>query len=125
MLFVEAEERKRLLSIHGNNGVYGTLSEPSYRSSSECNKNTNISLCTPEVVKYSSKSSVSATDEGTTYAEEGPPNGGWGWVVVAASFLCLCVLDGTCYTFGIFLIPLMKDMNCGRGGVSTVGSFQV
>ena len=124
MLFVEAEERKRLLSIHGSNGVYGTLSEPSYRSSSECKKNTNISPSTLEVSKNLSKNSVSATDVGTTYAG-GPPNGGWGWVVVAASFFCLCVLDGICYTFGIFLIPLMEDMNCGRGGVSTAGSFQV
>ena len=124
MIFVETEERKRLLSIHGNNEVYGTRSEPIYSSSSECNKNTNISPGTLEVRKYLSKNSDSATDEGITNAG-GPPNGGWGWVVVAASFFCLCVLDGICYTFGIFLIPLMEDMNCGRGGVSTAGSFQV
>ena len=54
-----------------------------------------------------------------------PPNGGWGWVVVAASFFCLCVLDGISYTFGMFLAPLMEDMECGRGGVSAAGSFQV
>merc|ERR1719315_691527 len=54
-----------------------------------------------------------------------PPDGGWGWVVVAASFLCLCVLDGISYTFGIFLAPLMEDMDCGRGGTSAAGSFQI
>jgi len=54
-----------------------------------------------------------------------PPDGGWGWVVVVASFLCLCVLDGISYTFGMFLDPLMKDMDCGRGGTSAAGSFQV
>ena len=54
-----------------------------------------------------------------------PPDGGWGWVVVAASFFCLCVLDGISYTFGMFLAPLMEDMECGRGGVSAAGSFQV
>ena len=54
-----------------------------------------------------------------------PPDGGWGWVVVAASFFCLCVLDGISYTFGMFLVPLMEDMECGRSGVSAAGSFQV
>ena len=54
-----------------------------------------------------------------------PPDGGWGWVVVAASFFCLCVLDGISYTFGMFLAPLMEDMECGRSGVSAAGSLQV
>ena len=54
-----------------------------------------------------------------------PPDGGWGWVVVAASFFCLCVLDGISYTFGMFLSPLMEEMDCGRSGVSAAGSFQV
>ena len=57
--------------------------------------------------------------------DNAPPDGGWGWVVVAASFFCLCVLDGVSYTFGMFLAPLMEDMECGRGGVSAAGSFQV
>ena len=38
------------------------------------------------------------------------PDGGWGWVVVAASFICLCVLDGAAYTFGIFLDPLIEEV---------------
>jgi len=54
-----------------------------------------------------------------------PPDGGWGWVVVAASFFCLCVLDGISYTFGMFLVPLMEDMECGRSGVSAAGSCQI
>jgi len=54
-----------------------------------------------------------------------PPDGGWGWVVVAASFFCLCVLDGISYTFGMFLAPLMEEMECGRSGVSAAGSFQI
>jgi len=54
-----------------------------------------------------------------------PPDGGWGWVVVAASFFCLCVLDGISYTFGMFLAPLMEDMECGRSGVSAAGSLQI
>ena len=50
--------------------------------------------------------------------EEGPPappDGGWGWVIVAASFLCNMVLDGIGYSFGILLNPLMKHYGEGRG----------
>jgi len=65
------------------------------------------------------------TNENDEKVRRLPPDGGWGWVVVAASFLCLSVLDGISYTFGMFLAPLMKDMECGRGGVSTAGSCQI
>eukprot|EP00092_Neocalanus_flemingeri_P003482 GFUD01003731.1.p1 GENE.GFUD01003731.1~~GFUD01003731.1.p1 ORF type:complete len:459 (+),score=139.31 GFUD01003731.1:53-1429(+) len=47
------------------------------------------------------------------------------WLVVAASFLCICVLDGTMYSFGCFLDPLMAEMKQSRGTISSVGSLQV
>lgn len=47
------------------------------------------------------------------------------WLVVAASFLCICVLDGTMYSFGAFLEPLMADMKQARGTISMSGSLQV
>jgi len=49
----------------------------------------------------------------------------WAWVVLGSSFLCLCVLDGISYTFGMFLGPLMEELKCGRSGVSAAGSLQV
>ena len=36
------------------------------------------------------------------------PDGGWGWVVCAASFLCNMILDGIAYCFGVLLTPLCK-----------------
>ncbi|CAN0557596.1 unnamed protein product, partial [Ectocarpus sp. 8 AP-2014] len=51
--------------------------------------------------------------------------GGAAWLVVAASFLCICVLDGTMYSFGVFLEPLMDDLNQSRGTISIAGSLQV
>jgi len=58
--------------------------------------------------------------------EEGvriPPDGGWGWVVVAASFLCCFVLDGIGYSFGILLNPIMEHYGEGKGPISLVGSI--
>merc|ERR1719228_234084 len=53
--------------------------------------------------------------------------GGWGWVVVCASFVCVCVLDGIGYSFGVFLEPLLAESEIGegRGVLSLAGSMQV
>lgn len=60
-----------------------------------------------------------------TFVEPSGPDGGWGWVVVLASFTCLCVLDGAAYTFGVFLDPLIEEMGGGRGQTSLAGSLLV
>ena len=46
-----------------------------------------------------------------------PPDGGWGWVIVIASFLCNFVLDGIAYSFGILLVPLVKHFGATRSQV--------
>ena len=52
-------------------------------------------------------------------------DGGWGWLVVAASFTVICVLDGIGYSFGVFLDPLLSELETGRGALSMAGSLQV
>jgi len=52
-----------------------------------------------------------------------PPDGGWGWVVVLASFTCNLILDGIAYTFGVLLNPLVKDFHSDSATVSWVGSL--
>ncbi|CAH0752842.1 unnamed protein product [Diatraea saccharalis] len=52
-----------------------------------------------------------------------PPDGGYGWVVVFASFMCNLVVDGIAYTFGIFLPELVKYFGEGKGTVAWVGSL--
>eukprot|EP00092_Neocalanus_flemingeri_P032823 GFUD01035699.1.p1 GENE.GFUD01035699.1~~GFUD01035699.1.p1 ORF type:complete len:463 (+),score=142.43 GFUD01035699.1:137-1525(+) len=54
----------------------------------------------------------------------GHVDGGWGWLVVAASFGVICVLDGIGYSFGVFLEPLIADLGVGRGALSMAGSLQ-
>jgi hypothetical protein len=36
-----------------------------------------------------------------------PPDGGYGWVIVACVFMCNFVFDGCCYGFG-FILPLLQ-----------------
>jgi len=52
-----------------------------------------------------------------------PPDGGWGWVICFASFMCNLILDGLAYSFGVLLPPLVKDFDSNRGTVSWVGSL--
>lgn len=52
-----------------------------------------------------------------------PPDGGWGWVVCAASFFCNMILDGIAYSFGVLLTPLCRYFNSDAGTVSWVGSL--
>ena len=52
-----------------------------------------------------------------------PPDGGWGWMVVAAGFMCNMVLDGIGYSFGILLTPLIEHYGASNGVMSMVGSI--
>ena len=55
----------------------------------------------------------------------GPPDGGWGWLVVLACFLTTFTLDGIGYSFGMFMEPLKLEMGEGNFGVASVGSIQI
>ncbi|KAK3609611.1 hypothetical protein CHS0354_038612 [Potamilus streckersoni] len=52
-----------------------------------------------------------------------PPDGGYGWVIVFASFLCNVIVDGIGYSFGIFLSEFVSYFNETRSKVSLVGSL--
>ncbi|GIX85193.1 monocarboxylate transporter 9 [Caerostris extrusa] len=52
-----------------------------------------------------------------------PLDGGFGWVIVAASFLCNLIVDGIAYTFGIFFSEFVRHYNVPKGKVAWVGSL--
>ncbi len=54
-----------------------------------------------------------------------PPDGGWGWVVCFAGFMCNLILDGIAYTFGVLLEPLVESFDSNRSTISLVGSLLV
>lgn len=52
-----------------------------------------------------------------------PPDGGWGWVVVVASFMCNVVVDGIIFSCGM-LLPLFKEeFEVSNSDVSWVSSL--
>lgn len=51
-----------------------------------------------------------------------PPDGGWGWLVTFASFMCNFILDGICVSFGVVQYEYMKEFNASHARVSWIGS---
>lgn len=51
------------------------------------------------------------------------PDGGYGWVIVIASFFCNVIVDGIAYTFGVFLNEFVNYFQEGKGKVAWVGSL--
>jgi len=54
-----------------------------------------------------------------------PPDGGWGWVVVFASFIVNVILDGVAFSFGMLLIPLIEEFESNRSTISWAGSLVI
>ncbi|XP_034944405.1 monocarboxylate transporter 13-like isoform X2 [Chelonus insularis] len=53
-----------------------------------------------------------------------PPDGGWGWVIVAASFMCNVVVDGIIFSFGVFLNHISDAFQVPKSSVAVAGSLQ-
>ncbi|CAG5134292.1 unnamed protein product [Candidula unifasciata] len=51
-----------------------------------------------------------------------PPDGGWGWVVVASSFTISLLVDGVCFSFGIFFDEFREEFGTSKGTTSWIGS---
>lgn len=52
-----------------------------------------------------------------------PPDGGYGWIVVFASFVLNFIIDGIAYSFGVFLDAWMVDFKSSKSKTSWVGSL--
>ncbi|EEC11812.1 monocarboxylate transporter, putative, partial [Ixodes scapularis] len=52
-----------------------------------------------------------------------PPDGGWGWVVVFASFMINMIADGVAMSFGLLFVDLIEYFDEGKGKTAWVGSL--
>ncbi|KAK9498456.1 hypothetical protein O3M35_003091 [Rhynocoris fuscipes] len=58
----------------------------------------------------------------TTYVAV-PPDGGWGWVIVAASFVCNVIVDGIVFSFGVLLNDISEEFNISKPKCAIAGSL--
>ena len=66
--------------------------------------------------------STISTDSFSKYIPT-PPDGGWGWVVVFASFLVHVIVDGITFTFGVFYMEFLEYFGESKGKTALVGSL--
>ncbi|KAL4709462.1 hypothetical protein ACJJTC_019759 [Scirpophaga incertulas] len=52
-----------------------------------------------------------------------PPDGGWGWVVVAASFMCNFLVDGIIFSGGMLKNSIKEEFQISEGEVAPVNSL--
>lgn len=52
-----------------------------------------------------------------------PPDGGYGWIVTAASLLCLLISDGILFSFGLLLSDLRQVFDVSVAKVAWVFSI--
>ncbi|VVC86613.1 unnamed protein product [Leptidea sinapis] len=70
-----------------------------------------------------SSSSSSSDDEDILIAEARPPDGGWGWVVVFASFMVNLIADGITFSFGVFFPHFLEYFGEGKGKTAWIGGI--
>lgn len=51
-----------------------------------------------------------------------PPDGGWGWVVMFASFIISILVDGVCLNIGVFYPYFLDYFQQSKGKTSVAGS---
>lgn len=54
-----------------------------------------------------------------------PPDGGFGWVIMIASFLCNAIVDGTMYSFAIYIPTLAAALDASELQITGIGSVYV
>ncbi len=72
-----------------------------------------------------SSTSSKGSDSSSEVSLPGAPDGGWGWVVVLASFLVHLIADGCGFSFGVLYVELLAYFKESKGKTAWVGSLFV
>lgn len=54
-----------------------------------------------------------------------PPDGGWGWMIILASFVVHLISDGTSFAFGVLYVEMLDQFQESSGMTSMIGSLYV
>ncbi|XP_065201906.1 monocarboxylate transporter 12 [Planococcus citri] len=74
---------------------------------------------------HAENKSAPSPQKSDSFEQPPPPDGGWGWVVVFASFMIHVVTDGVVYSFGEFLKGFLDQYHAGNGVTSLIISILV
>lgn len=57
------------------------------------------------------------------FCEARPPDGGWGWIIVAASFMVNLIADGITFSFGVIYVEFLNYFGEGKSKTAWIGSL--
>lgn len=79
----------------------------------------------PYLSASSSLSSSSSSEDNSSIglSEARAPDGGWGWVVVAASFMVNLIADGITFSFGVMFVEFHHYFGEGKSKTAWIGSL--
>ncbi|KAK2588248.1 hypothetical protein KPH14_004278 [Odynerus spinipes] len=86
----------------------------------------NLSEERPHPSPSISTSTTSSSEDNSTldqFCEARPPDGGWGWVVVAASFMVNLIADGITFSFGVIYVEFLNYFGEGKSKTAWIGSL--
>lgn len=87
------------------------------RNSLEEKPHPSPSICTSTTSSSEDNSSLGQ------FCEARPPDGGWGWVVVAASFMVNLIADGITFSFGVIFVEFLNYFGEGKSKTAWIGSL--
>ncbi|XP_050393606.1 monocarboxylate transporter 12-B isoform X1 [Patella vulgata] len=70
-----------------------------------------------------SDSTDSSSSESSTISLPPPPDGGYGWLIVVASFLISLICDGCAFSFGVLYTELLDEFGESKSKTSWIGSL--
>lgn len=83
----------------------------------------NTHECPSTSINELNSSSESDDDEEDELSEQKALDGGYGWVVVFASFLINMIADGITFSFGVFNVEFLKYFGDSKGKTAWIGSI--
>jgi len=75
-----------------------------------------------EKKRHASGESTLSNDSVSRYIPV-PPDGGYGWIIVLASFMNHVIVDGFAFTFGVFMDDFTEYFGAGKAKTAMVGSL--
>ncbi|CAL1679665.1 unnamed protein product [Lasius platythorax] len=87
------------------------------RHTSEERPHSSPSISTSTTSSFEDNSSLAQ------FCEARPPDGGWGWVVVAASFMVNLIADGITFSFGVIYVEFLNYFGEGKSKTAWIGSL--
>ncbi|XP_065164222.1 uncharacterized protein [Atheta coriaria] len=110
-------------------GTNGVLPKPELHV--QFNHNSGVNLIDEENAKMADSlssreeggsESSSSSESSIELAESRPPDGGWGWVVVVASFVVNLIADGVTLSFGVIFVEFKTYFGESLGKTAWIGS---